>query len=407
MLVYGFMIDLAFEELKRYVGFDDLDAANLRALEIHVEALLPATIDGFFTRIQQSADIQALLTGGSEQLDRLRILLRGWLLKLFCGTYDAGYWKARLEAGRTHAQINLPQRHMIAGMQVIWEGLERGVRQLGLPGATAKLASLHKLLCLELAVMLDSYQESHIRQIRQIERDVMRERLTEAEHLAQIGQLAASLAHEIKNPLAGISGAIQVIRDSMASDEPHRPILDEVLRQVDRLDRTVKDLLVYARPKPPRFRKCNLQDLISHALTALREQPEMQRVRFEYVNSRRLSPIEADENQLEQLLTNLLLNAAQASPNQGLVRLTTIARPNGVRLTVEDRGHGMDEDVCRRATEPFFTTKAKGTGLGLSICQKIVETHAGQIEIHSVVSEGTEVVVDLPRQPPVSGGNGQ
>ncbi len=132
----------------------------------------------------------------------------------------------------------------------------------------------------------------------------------------------------------------------------------------------------------------------------------MQRVRLECVNSQSLPVIAADENQLEQVLTNLLLNAAQASPEDGLVRLTTTAQADGVRLAVEDRGHGMDEEVRRQAAEPFFTTKAKGTGLGLSICQKIVETHGGRMTIRSVVGEGTEVVVDLPAKPPAAGGNG-
>jgi signal transduction histidine kinase len=155
-------------------------------------------------------------------------------------------------------QVGLPQQYMFAAMQVVWEELERGIRRQGVKDAAAKLASLHKLLTLELAVMLDSYKQSYSEQIRQTEREAVQERLTEARHLAQIGHLAASLAHEIKNPLAGISGAIQVIRDSMKPNEPHRPILDEVLRQVIRLDGTVKDLLVNARPKPPRFRPCRI-----------------------------------------------------------------------------------------------------------------------------------------------------
>ena len=108
--------------------------------------------------------------------------------------------------------------------------------------------------------------------------------------------------------------------------------------------------------------------------------------------------------------------AAQASPRDGLVRLVTTVQPDGVRLTVEDRGFGMDEEVRRRAVEPFFTTKAKGTGLGLPICSKIVETHGGRLTIRSAPGKGTEVTVDLPRQPPdrpeaspttVSGGSGE
>ena len=105
---------------------------------------------------------------------------------------------------------------------------------------------------LDLAVMLESYQESYAEQVRRSERSAVEEKLTRAEHLAEIGQLAASLAHEIKNPLAGISGAIQVFRDTMPHNNPHRPILTEILGQINRLDATVKDLLLYARPLPPK-----------------------------------------------------------------------------------------------------------------------------------------------------------
>jgi signal transduction histidine kinase len=399
------MADTTIEAMKRHVGFDEQDAANIRALGLQVEALLPPTLDRFCDEILRQPGIRTVLSDGAAQVGQLRETLAKWLHELFRGTYDDAYWTARTAIGHAHARAGLPRHHMLAAIEVIWEELERGIRQLGLVNESAKLISLHKLLMIELAVMLDSYHESYTKHIRQVEREAVQERLTEAEHLAQIGQLAASLAHEIKNPLAGISGAIQVIRDSMKAADSHRPILDEILRQVSRLDGTVKDLLVYARPKPPRFRKVKLHELIVGALTVLREQPEMQRVRFEYVNSQKLPPIEADENQLEQLLTNLLLNAAQAASDDGLVRLITTARPDGVRLTVEDRGHGMNEEVRRRALEPFFTTKAKGTGLGLSICRKIAETHGGKIDVHSVVGEGTEVVVDLPRQQPASGGS--
>jgi two-component system sensor histidine kinase HydH len=399
------MADLGIQELERYIGFDDQDAANVRALAAHATVLIPPIVDRFYHQIQQTAGTRAILTGGPAQMSRLRQSLVEWLGGLFGGSYGDEFWAARAEIGRVHVRVGLPQHYMFAAMQVIWEELERGIRQAHLADASAKLVSLHKLVMLELAVMLESYKDSYSEQIRHGEREAIQERLTEAEQLARIGQLAASLAHEIKNPLAGISGAIQVIRDSMKPDELHRPILDEVLRQVGRLDGTVKDLLVYARPRPPRFRRCNLDLLIARTLTVLREQPEMQRIRFEYVNSQHLPPIDADEHQLDQLLTNLLLNAAQASPKDGLVRLTASAQGDGIRLTVEDRGHGMDEEVRRRAMEPFFTTKAKGTGLGLPICRKIVETHGGSIAVRSAVGQGTEVAVNLPGHPPASGGN--
>jgi hypothetical protein len=292
------MPSFSLKELEHYIGFDEQDAANLHALAPYVRPMLPGTIDRFYDEIQKHAGARVLMSGGTPQAVRLRGTLARWLEQLFRGTYDDDYWKSRERIGEVHVRIGLPQQYMFAAMQVIWAELERGIRGLGLPNISAKLSSLHKLLTLELAVMLDSYKEHYSQQIRGVERDAVQERLTEAEHLAQIGHLAASLAHEIKNPLAGISGAIQVIRDSMKSSDPHRPILDEILRQIGRLDNTVKDLLIYARPKPPRFRKCAIQDVIAGALPVWRQQPEIQRVNFEYVNSRALPVIAADENQI-------------------------------------------------------------------------------------------------------------
>ncbi len=291
---------------------------------------------------------------------------------------------------------------MLSAMEVIWQELERAVLRLPISGKRSKLASLHKLLMLETALMLESYKDSYTEQVRQVERDAISARLNEAEQLAQIGQLAASLAHEIKNPLAGISGAIQVIRESLSADDPHREVLGQVLRQISRLDRTVKELLVYARPTPPRFQRCELPQVIERVTALLRKEPEFQRVLLECPDAHDLPPILADEHLLEQLLVNLLLNAAQASPDAGAVRLQATARNAGVRLVVEDWGCGMAPETAGRAMEPFFTTKARGTGLGLPICRKIAEAHGGTIAVRSAPGEGTQVTVDLPDCPPAA-----
>ena len=388
-----------FDEMKRYIGFGDEDAVHLRGLAKPIESALPAVVDHFYQQIYRHPGARAAITGGEEQIQRLKGTLLAWLRRLFSGVYDAEYCRERAQIGHMHVRINLPQRYMIAAMEVIWQDLSRAVRGLNVPEKREKLGALHKLLTIELALMLESYQERRSEQVRQVERDAIRARLSEAEQLAQIGQLAASLAHEIKNPLAGISGAIQVIRDNMRPSEPHYPVLGEVLRQINRLDRTVKDLLVYARPKPPRYQRCELPRTVDRVVTLLRKEPEFQRLRFDYVNERDLPAIEADEHQLEQLVMNLLLNAAQASPEGGLVRVSTAARDGGVQLMVEDRGCGMSPEVAARAMEPFYTTKARGTGLGLPICRKIVDAHGGQIAIRSSPGQGTAVTVQLRLKP--------
>ena len=389
-----------FEEIKRYVGFDETDAANLAALAELVDPHLPRVVDRFYRQVDAHAGTRQVLTGGPAQADALRRTLLAWLRRLFCGRYDAEYCRERAQVGRTHVRINLPQHYMFAAMEVIWQELRSIIEALPVREVQAKLASLHKLLTIETGVMLESYRESYTAQVRQVERDAMTARLREAEQLAQIGQLAASLAHEVKNPLAGISGAIQVIRANLKQTDPHWPVLGEVLRQINRLDRSVKDLLVFARPKPPQVQRCDVPRTVERVLDLLRKEPEFERIRFEFSLPRNLPTVAADEHQLEQLLMNLLLNAAQASSPGGLVRLSAAARDASVQIVVQDRGYGMTAEVLRRAFEPFFTTKARGTGLGLPICRKIVEAHGGKIAVSSTPGQGTEVTVELLQQPP-------
>lgn len=389
-----------FEDMKAYIAFSDEDAKNLASLAEPIGPLLPRVVDRFYRVLQAHPGARQVLTGGTTQVEALRRSLLAWLRGLFVGTYDADYCRERAQIGRTHVRIGLPQHYMFAAMEVLWESLQAAVDTLPIAHAQAKLASLHKLLTIEIGVMLETYRESQTAQIRQVEHDAVQSRLREAEQLAQIGQLAASLAHEIKNPLAGISGAIQVIRANMKPADPHWPVLGEVLRQINRLDRSVKDLLVYARPKPPQYQRCDLPRAIGRVLDLLRKEPEFEGVRFEYSVPRNVPTIAADEHQIEQVLMNLLLNAAQASSATGLVKLVVTPGRESVQIVVEDRGHGMTVDVARRAFEPFFTTKARGTGLGLPICRKIIEAHGGRISLRSTPGEGTAVTVELLERPP-------
>jgi two-component system sensor histidine kinase HydH len=393
--------EAVFAELKRYIGFDAQDAAHLRTLARVVEKHLPAIVDRFHDEIQRHPGTREALNDGPQQVERLRGSLTAWLWSLFSGTYDAAYVQQRTRIGQVHVRVGLPQHYMFGALELIRQELHRVIRDADVAEADAKLESLDKLLALETATMLESYKDTFAERVRESERSAVQERLTQAEHLAKIGQLAASLAHEIKNPLAGISGAVQVIRDATEPDAPHRPILAEILRQINRLDQTVKDLLVYARPAPPRFDRCNLSRVVERLMTVLKREPAMQRVRFEHrTDHRPLPSIEADENKIEQLLMNLVLNAAHASENDGLVTLTTRLTSKGVQLEIEDRGHGMDEQTCQRALEPFFTTKSRGTGLGLPICRRIAESHSGTLTIHSAAGQGTRVCVLLPHLQP-------
>jgi PAS domain S-box-containing protein len=222
--------------------------------------------------------------------------------------------------------------------------------------------------------------------------------LADAEHLATLGELSAGLAHEIKNPLAGIKGAIDVIRDSLPSGDAHREILGDVLHEVNRIDKTVRDLLNYAKPRPPSHSSIELPSLVQRIVAIARTAPKHPSVP---ISVRQLTPVPdftGDEMQLEQVLMNLLLNAQNALSSGGRIEITLGCDEQSkiVRIEVKDNGPGIPEEIRKKVFQPFFTTRTDGTGLGLATCLKNVQYHGGSIEVQSEVGHGTTFIVTVP-----------
>ncbi len=393
------MRESAVNRMKAYIGFDDADAARIKAVASRMDSCIDGAVDRFYEQVLKDQVARAVFTGGEEQIERQRKTLTHWMQSLFEGPYDAEYFESRAGIGVMHVRSGVPQHYMVTGIEVVWQELEKAMRRIAVPDLEETLRSVHKLLSLELAVMVEGYKDRYSELVRHSERSAVEEKLTRAEHLAEIGQLAASLAHEIKNPLAGISGAIQIMRDEMHGNDPKQPIVTEILDQIRRLDATVKDLLQYARPTPPRLVAVSLNRVVDRVLKFLQGEPALQRIRVQWEGPSVDVMIEADDGQIEQLLINLILNAAQASEDNRTIHVGMHLNGGFVRLLVKDEGVGMTKEIRRHAFEPFFTTKARGTGLGLSICRRIVEVHGGTILLESERGAGTTVVVDLLRKP--------
>lgn len=392
----GLMNVLDFQKMKAWIGFTNADAAHLQELGPPLAAELGRVVDRFYDRLMQDEQARSVFQD-DRQLVRLRHTLQEWLRELFGGEYEQAYLEKRNEIGRTHVRVGLPQRFMFTAMNVIRQELSLLIVEQRLPEGRAKTQALNRLLDLELAIMLETYRESYIQKTRAADRIVMQQQLDEVKHMAEIGQLAASLAHEIKNPLAGISGAIQIISREMDAADPHLEIMREILRQIDRLDSAVKDLLVYARPKPPELRTQDVGVTIQNCLALLSGDPELKSLRIECDGLERRISARIDSAQFEQVITNLMLNAAQACDGRGRVNITLSTDSSHVVLRIRDNGRGMSEEVRQRALEPFFTTEARGTGLGLSICKKIIDTHHGEIRIETTMNGGTTVSIILPQ----------
>ncbi|HXK61868.1 MAG TPA: ATP-binding protein, partial [Acidobacteriota bacterium] len=207
----------------------------------------------------------------------------------------------------------------------------------------------------------------------------------------------AGLAHEIKNPLAGIQGAIEVIKDR-TSGEMENGILSEVLCEVGRIDKIVRDLLNYAKPKTPELKPLRLEPLVRHVIGLLNESGGRD-VRFIVTGkaSAREAEVQGDGNYLEQVFMNLLLNSLEAMNQRGTIRLTFTADEDTVQVRIQDSGPGVPIGVQEKIFDPFFTTKQTGTGLGLSICQRIMHEHGGSLTFDPDVKKGAAFVMKLPR----------
>ncbi|MGE4083786.1 MAG: nitrogen regulation protein NR(II) [Vicinamibacterales bacterium] len=219
--------------------------------------------------------------------------------------------------------------------------------------------------------------------------------LQERQTLARVGELAAVVAHEVRNPLAAIKGVVEVIQTRFAADSPERKVLGDLLLRVDSLDHLVSDLLIYARPVPPVFKRAAFLDLVRATAALVASDPVAAGVRFEVSGDE--ATLDIDPAQMGRALLNLMTNAAQAMKHKGVVRVTGRRRPGGYVVTVRDDGPGMAGEVAGRCLEPFFTTKTRGTGLGLPIARRVVEEHLGSMYLQSAPGQGTTVVIELPQ----------
>jgi len=226
----------------------------------------------------------------------------------------------------------------------------------------------------------------------------LEKQLVDAEHLATLGELSAGLAHEIKNPLAGIKGAIDVIQDSMPLSDAHRAILNDVLHEVNRIDKIVRELLNYAKPKTPSHSSIDLPELVHHVVALAQKTSKHASAPIQVKQSTPIPGFTGDETQLEQVLVNLLLNAQNAISPAGQieVRLSYDSDTAVMRIEVSDDGPGIPEELRKKIFQPFFTTRTDGTGLGLAICLKNVQYHGGSIEVFSEVGHGTTFVASIP-----------
>lgn len=224
------------------------------------------------------------------------------------------------------------------------------------------------------------------------QRKTVEARLREQEALTQLGQLAAVVAHEVRNPLAGLRGSLQILESRLPKGMREREIIGPMIQRIDGLSKTVEDILLFARPQPPRLRTVEVRSIISEAVASARAAaPDLCRVSI----SGEEAVIRADPDMLRAVLLNLLLNACQASNGQVVEIVTTVDQSSG-HVEVRDRGPGISVEVREKIFAPFFTTKSSGTGLGLPIVKRLMEMQGGEVSLSPRDGGGTVAEVVLP-----------
>jgi two-component system sensor histidine kinase PilS (NtrC family) len=226
---------------------------------------------------------------------------------------------------------------------------------------------------------------------------VLEETSKRQDRLAAIGRMAASIAHEIRNPLAAMRGSIQMLRSEMEEESSQTELMEIILRESDRLNRIITDFLTYARPRSAVHAKVDIGDLLRQTFTLLRHSPELTDSQ-EIVDEIPDVPlfVDADAEQMRQVFWNLSRNALQAMEKGGTLRAAFGTNSNGrLRITFSDTGCGMSPDQVEHLFEPFSSTTG-GTGLGLSIVYQIIRDHGGTINVRSREAQGTTITIELP-----------
>jgi two-component system sensor histidine kinase PilS (NtrC family) len=220
----------------------------------------------------------------------------------------------------------------------------------------------------------------------------MARRLHEQSALVSIGEMAAVLVHEVKNPLAAVRGALQVIRGRVSATDAR--IMTEAIARLDGLTELMKDLLLFARPPQLRTRPVDVASMIGGVLTLLRHDPAAKDVTIEVSGT--TAPVVADVDLVTGVMLNLLLNAVQAMHGQGAIAIRIASDDGCATMAIEDTGPGIPPEVREKLFRPFFSTKPGGTGLGLATARRIIEEHGGSIAIDCPARGGTCVTVRLP-----------
>jgi signal transduction histidine kinase len=325
-----------------------------------------------------------VITGGNDQVERLKKTLLWWIGDLFSGSYDREYVHRRWMVGLRHAEIKLDPAYCYMAMARIRTGLVDALYRTWIgdrAGLQDAVRALNKLLDLELAIIEHAYQTEHLARIQQIER------------LATLGQIAGGVAHELRNPLNVVRTSVYYLLNArQPSAEKMTEHLRRIERQVELAEGVISALANFARLPVPESRPFSIAGLMRDVLSA---NPLPETVQVELEDLEDLPAVAADRGQMQIVFGNLIRNAHEAMAGTGRLVIRGQAAGATVEIAVTDSGPGISAEQIGRIMEPFFTTKARGLGLGLAISRSIADKNHGELRVSSEYGRGTTFTVRL------------
>jgi signal transduction histidine kinase len=373
------------DELKRYVGFVPADAERLARVRPFLAPSFSRIVDDFYEAIERHPRARATFKDGHTQIERQKPRLLEWLHGVFSGVYDDAYFELRARIARAHVKFDVDQCYVVGSMNVVRGGLLRALHATDLEPNEKLLGqiSIARICDIELAIMLETYRERYV------------ERERTSARLAAIGQVAASIGHELRAPLAMIESSLGLVHCRI-DDEKSAKHVEKISKQITISRSIIDGLIGLACEEPPECEPVRIDELIAESLAFV---PTLEHIVVDVVIEPGLAPVRLDRGQMRQVLANLVANAAQAiggDRGAGRIEIAAGVASDRAWIEVRDDGPGFPTGVLDRAFEPLVTSRATGTGLGLALCARIVEHHGGTVEARNHVDRGATVRVVFP-----------
>lgn len=390
-----------YRELREYVEWRDDTIPLIQSIYPIINPHIPALIDDFYREIERHPQAMQVITGGEQQIRRLKRTLEQWLRVLFVGDYSHSFVIRRWSVGRRHVEIGLDQHYATAALSRLrhriisivtteWRGSLEQLR--------TAIHAVNRLIDLDIAVIQLAYQQAYIQRVEA----EAESRIRQSERLAAIGQVVTGLAHESRNVLQRSHACLETLLLDVEDRPEAKKLAERIQGALDQLQVLYEEVRNFAAPIILDLDEVDLMQAIRTAWSNIESLQTDSKVEFKLnFPAGTECKVLADHHRLNQVLHNLLTNAAEAVLNEENPRIICHIRPSddlrSWLVTIEDNGPGFLPEEANRAFEPFFTTKSKGTGLGLAICRRIVDAHQGAISLDRHRAMGASFEVKLPR----------